>query len=126
MTRSALSTGLYQGTWGRRAALSAPWTWVPKTTHAMTVAHNSAKHLIYIRMRAGFRFTAAFNGDVADQFNAFGRTEQKAVGAEWAATRLLDRAPWLDGEAGDALRARGMLSVSALADQLAVIPCVDH
>ncbi len=43
----------------------------------------SVEHLIYIRLAGGFRFTTAFNGDVADDFNPFGRASTRAAGTEW-------------------------------------------
>ena len=93
---------------------------------ARTEAFGTAKHLIYIRLRGGFRFTTAFNGAVAEQFNPFGRATGVASGTEWGLSKLLEAAPFLDGDDGQRRRELGMKAVPALAHQITVVPCVDH
>ncbi len=109
------------------ASAAVPHVWIPSEAHAQqTEARGSVKHFIYIRLSGGFRFTAAFNGEVASRFNPFGKASSKAEGAEWGPSSLLERAPFLEGDNGAALREMGMGSVTEIADQIAVIPCVDH
>lgn len=96
---------------------------------APTAAFGRVKHLLYVRLRGGFRFTTAFNGDVADVFNPFGLASGRAAGAEWGVSKLFEAAPWLDGAEGtDGARRRalGVQSVPAIAHRIAVVPCVDH
>jgi hypothetical protein len=93
---------------------------------ARTAAFGKARHLIYIRLRGGFRFTTAFNADVADSFNPFGLADGVASGAEWGVGRLLGATSFLDGEEGARRAALGMQSVPAIANRIAVVPCVDH
>src|SRR5262245_31304621 len=79
------------------AALAFPSVWIPKPAFAQdSGARGTVKHLIYIRLNGGFRFTAAFNGDVAQQFNPFGVARGLPSGTEWGPSRLIESAPWLD------------------------------
>ena len=103
-----------------------PHIWVPNEAYAQTEARGQVKHLLYIRLAGGFRFTTAFNADVADQYNPFGEAENVADGAEWGVGKLLGDADWLEGEGGQALKEKGLKRVPQLADQIAVLPCVDH
>lgn len=107
---------------GASAALAMPHVWVPNKAYAQTVARGSAKHLILIRLNGGFRFTAAFNAEVDARYNPFGRAENKGAKTEWGASKLLERAEWLN----DNRRALGMLPMNELTDSIAVLPCVDH
>jgi hypothetical protein len=93
---------------------------------ARTEAFGQAKHLIYIRLRAGFRFTTAFNGAMAQQFNPWGRATGIAQGAQWGVSALLADSPFLEGQAGATLRGLGMKSVPEIANRITVVPCVDH
>lgn len=108
------------------AGVAVPHIWVPKDAYAQSIGRGSVKHLIYIRLNGGFRFTTAFNGDVADRFNPFGKAERIATGAEWGAAQLLSRASWLEGDDGAARATLGMKSVVDIADDILVMPCVDH
>ena len=110
------------------AVLGFPTLWIPNPVYAQQCAgRGGVKHLIYIRLNGGFRFTCAFNGDVADQFNPFGLARGMPSGAEWGASRLLERADWLDeANGGDALADLGMRTVPAFADEVAVLATVDH
>jgi len=107
-------------------AAAAPYIWVPKRAHAQTAFRGTIKHVLYIRLAGGFRFPTAFNGDVSEQFNPFGLAANRAPGAEWGMSKLLEPAPFLDGMAGEARVALGMKSVGQIADQISVLPCVDH
>jgi hypothetical protein len=118
---------------GAGAALfgGAPYLWIPRDARANTVGFGTAKHLICIRLAGGFRFPTAFNGAVAEEFNPWGTATGVAEGTEWGVSKLLEAgnvgmdgnaAPWLTEER----RAMGMRSVTELANQIAVIPCVDH
>lgn len=93
---------------------------------AKTPAFGSAKHLIYIRLRGGFRFTTAFNSAVAEQFNPYGLAGGIASGAEWGVSRLLEGSSFLDGDDGARRRELGMRPVPEVADKVTVVPCVDH
>lgn len=84
--------------------------------------YGMVKHLIYIRLNGGFRFTTAFNGDVADQFNPFGLADGLADGTEWGASKLLEGSGWLD----DTLRGVGMRPVTDFSNEMAVLATVDH
>lgn len=117
---------LLQGAGAAAAALAFPHLWLPKAAYAQTAGRGAVKHLIYIRLSGGFRFSAAFNGDVDAQFNPFGHSRQKAQGTEWGASELLERASWLDGEAGRARAALGMKRVTEISNEICVLPCVDH
>jgi hypothetical protein len=101
--------------------------WVPNKALAQTSGRGAVKHLIYIRLAGGFRFTTAFNAGVDGQFNPFGESDLKPAGTEWGVSRLLDGSTtWLDGQANQARVDLGMKKLSALANQIAVLPCVDH
>lgn len=117
---------LLQGLGAGAAALAFPHLWLPGAARAQTAGRDSVRHLIYIRLSGGFRFTTAFNGDVADEFNPFGRSDQRASGTEWGVGKLLDRASWLDGTEGKARAGLGMQPVSKFSNELCVLPCVDH
>ncbi len=108
------------------ASAAVPHIWIPSEAHAQTQARGAVKHLIYVRLSGGFRFTTAFNGDVADRFNPWGRPNKTASGTEWGASALLAESSWLDGEQGAALAALGMKRVTEITDDICVIPCVDH
>lgn len=108
------------------AALTFPHLWLPGTARAQTAGHGSIRHLVYIRLSGGFRFTTAFNGDVADEFNPFGRSDKRASGTEWGVGKLLESATWLEGDKGKAQRALGMKSVAEFSNEICVLPCVDH
>ncbi|MGA9520874.1 MAG: DUF1501 domain-containing protein [Myxococcaceae bacterium] len=110
---------------GLGAALAFPHLWIPKTAFAQTSGRGTVKHLLFIRLSGGFRFTAAFNGGVDGQFNPFG-AGAKAQGTEWAPSSLLERSAWLDGDAGQALRTLGMKKVSEISNEICLLPCVDH
>lgn len=108
------------------ASVAMPRIWVPKPAYAQTEGRGVVKHLIYIRLSGGFRFTAAFNGGVAERYNPWGRPGKTADGTEWVPSDLLSRASWLDGEEGAARAALGMEPVNLLTNQIALLPCVDH
>jgi len=103
-------------------AVLAPHIWIKNAKAKQTIAHGGIKHLLYIRLSGGFRFTTAFNADVADKFNPFGLAEGVAEGTEWGVSRLMERAGWLTPE----LEALGMKTVPQMANQMTVLPCVDH
>lgn len=107
------------------ATFGAPSIW-KKRAFAKTDAFGTAKHLIYIRLRAGFRFTCAFNGDVAQEWNPYGPAEGLPSGVEWGVSSLLMPAPFLQGDDGAQRAALGMRGVGELASEMTVIPCVDH
>ncbi|MEL6181989.1 MAG: DUF1501 domain-containing protein, partial [Myxococcota bacterium] len=104
------------------AAVGVPWIWVPGRATAQTAGFGTIKHLLYIRLSGGFRFTAAFNADVAAEFNPFGLASRKAEGAEWGVSALLERDGWRSEE----LQALGVQTVPDIAGDIAVLPCVDH
>jgi hypothetical protein len=105
------------------AALTFPSIWIPKPAFAQdSGARGAVKHLIYIRLNGGFRFTAAFNGDVGDQFNPFGVARGLPQGTEWGPSRLLESAPWLDATT----RQLGMKSVTDISNEMALLATVDH
>jgi len=108
------------------AALAFPHLWLPRTALAQTSGRGSVRHLIYIRLAGGFRFTTAYNGDVAEEFNPFGAADKRAPGTEWGVSKLLERASWLEGEANKARRDLGMKSVASFSNEMCVLPCVDH
>jgi hypothetical protein len=99
---------------------------VPDRLLAQTSGRGRVKHLLYVRLASGFRFPTAFNADVADEFNPFGPASGRAQGTEWGVGALLARAPHLAGMAGAALKALGVKPVPEIANQIAVLPCVDH
>src|SRR5690606_36810017 len=115
----------------RRSLLSAsaaaslgfaiPHIWVPRPVRAATPAFGTVKHLIYIRLSGGFRFPCAFNGDVAAHFDRHGAASGVPSGVDWGVSSLMEEAPYLT-EAG----AGGMRAVHQLADQITVMPTVDH
>lgn len=119
--------GLLKGFGAGALAFAAPHVWIPKAV-AATSGRGTVKHLLYIRLSGGFRFTAAFNGAVDGRFNPFEPSTARAANAEWTPSKLLERAPFLEGS--DATVARrvelGMKPVSAVADRICVLPCVDH
>ncbi len=104
------------------ASVAMPRIWVPKPAFAQTEGRGAVKHLIYVRLSGGFRFTAAFNGGVAERFNPWGRPAKTADGTEWTPSELLGRSPWLDG----ALSGLGMKPVTEFTNDIALLPCVDH
>ncbi len=108
------------------ASTVLPHIWVPNKADAATAARGEVKHLLYIRLAGGFRFTSAFNGDVAPEYNPFGMADNVADGVEWGVGKLLQDAPFLEGEDGAPLRDRGVQSIPEIADDIAVLPCVDH
>ena len=128
----AAPSGIRRRTFLKRSGLAAaaaavmPHIWIPREGVAQGGAFNVAKHLIYVRLSGGFRFTTAFNGDVVDQFNPFGLASNVAAGAEWGVSDLLSRAPFLDGDDGAARSAMGMRPVNEIANDLGVLACVDH
>ncbi len=79
-----------------------------------------------MRLSGGFRFTTAFNGNVAQEFNPFGMARNLASGTEWGASRLLEGSDWLDGDAGQALVDLGMRRVTDFTNEMAVLATVDH
>jgi uncharacterized protein (DUF1501 family) len=117
LLKSAATVGL---------AAAFPHVWIPNAAYAQTVARGAVKHLLYIRLAGGFRFTCAYNGDTAAEFNPFGSSTARAPGTEWGVSSLLDRQPWLDGQANAGRLTLGMQRVSAFSNALCVLPCVDH
>lgn len=93
---------------------------------ARTDAFGQARHLIYIRLQGGFRFTTAFNGRVAAEYNPWGLATGVASGTEWGVAELLARSPFLEGDDGARRRQLGMRPVPELAHKITVVPCVDH
>lgn len=117
--RKLLATGLAAGV--------APTIWLPKPAYAQTCnARGGVKHLIYMRLNGGFRFTTAFNGDVTQEFNPFGLARNVASGTEWGVGRVLEGAEWLDGADGQTRAALGMRRVPDFTNQIAVLATVDH
>ncbi len=120
---------LLQGLGAAGAALAFPHLWLPRTAHAQQLpGRGSVKHLLYVRLAGGFRFTTAFNADVSDAFNPFGRSERRAQGTEWGVGKLLDEASWLEeSDAGTPRRVElGMRRLSELSSDICMLPCVDH
>lgn len=111
---------------GAAAALVSPTLWLPRSAYAQTSARGSVEHLIYIRLAGGFRFTTAFNADVAEEFNPFGRSDSRAPGTEWGVSKLLELASWLEGMENEARVELGMQRVNEFTNELCVLPCVDH
>ncbi|MCG8557749.1 MAG: DUF1501 domain-containing protein [Proteobacteria bacterium] len=105
---------------------AAPHVWIPRSLYAQSSMRGRLKHLLYIRLSGGFRFQVAFNARVDGRFNPFGAMQSPAPGTEWGPGRLLEQAPYLTEQAGEALRALGVKPVSEITNQLSVIPCVDH
>lgn len=118
--------GLLKGLGAGATALAFPSLWLPRSAYAQTSARGSVEHLIYIRLGGGFRFTTAFNADVAEEFNPFGRSSERAAGTEWGVGALLGRAPWLEGEENAARVDLGMEKVTAFTNEICLLPCVDH
>lgn len=114
-------TGLVVG-----AGALAPYVWLRKPAIAQTSGRGRIKHLIYVRLAGGFRFPVAFNAAVADEFNPFGEAQGVAGGTEWGVGALLANAPYLEGDEGMMLRGLGMRAVPEFANEIAVLPCVDH
>lgn len=108
------------------ASLAMPHVWVPNKALAQTSARGQVKHVLFIRLAGGFRFTAAFNGEVASRYNPFGRASSTATGTEWGAGQLTEMASWLDGTDGQARQALGMRPLNQISNDIAVLPCVDH
>lgn len=121
-SRRALLRGLGVGA----AALAFPHVWIPRPAYAQTSVRGAVRHLIYIRLSGGFRFTTAFNAEVDGRYNPFGASGQKAPGTQWGAGSLLERAPWLNGQPGQALRNLGMRRVIEFTNEMMLLPCVDH
>ncbi|HZI03796.1 MAG TPA: DUF1501 domain-containing protein, partial [Archangium sp.] len=117
---------LLQGLGAGTAALAFPHLWLPREARAQTPGHGQVRHLIYIRLSGGFRFTTAFNSDVAAEFNPFGASDRRAPRTEWGAGKLLERATWLEGEDGKPQRDLGMKPVNEFTNEMCVLPCVDH
>src|SRR5690606_13138196 len=111
---------------GLGAAVAFPHIWIPNKAYAQAGPGQAVRHLIYIRLSGGFRFSAAFNGDVAAQFNPFGKASNVAAGTEWTPTELLGRSPFLEGNEGTRRTELGMLPVPQFTNQMCVLPCVDH
>ncbi len=106
------------------AAAATPLVWI-KRAGAQTAGAGAVRHLFYIRLSGGFRFTAAFNGDVDGRFNPFG-TGRKGNNTEWGASSLLESATWLEGQQNETRVQLGMKRVSELTDSICVFPCIDH
>lgn len=104
------------------AGLVVPQLWLQRDAYAQTVARGSVKHVIFVRLNGGFRFTAAFNADVEARYNPFGLTEAKGAKTEWGASKLLEQSGWLNDER----KALGLKPMTELTDLLAVLPCIDH
>ena len=111
---------LLQGAGICAAASVAPHIWIPREVRA-TSGFGTAKHLVYIRLGGGFRFTTAFNSDTSEQFNPFG-TASGASGTEWGVGRMLDQNEWLTED----LAMMGMKRVPEFTNEMAVLTCVDH
>lgn len=110
--------------WG--AGIAFPAVWVPSPLYAQQcTGRGGVKHLIYVRLSGGFRFTTAFNADVGDQFNPFGKASGVASGTEWGVGRLLEGADWLGADADD-LSELGMRRVTEFTNEMMVLTTVDH
>lgn len=108
-------------------ASAFPHIWVPKRAYAQQcTGRGGVKHLIYVRLNGGFRFTAAFNGNVGAQFNPFGTASNVSSGTEWGVSKLLEASPWLNDEAGQARSQLGMKPVPSISNEIAVLATVDH
>jgi len=103
------------------ASFAMPHIWIPRQVHA-TEAFGTVRHLLYIRLSGGFRFTTSFNGAVAEQFNPFGLAPNVSSGTEWGVGGVLDGNMWLTED----LAALGMRRVPDFTHEIAVVPCVDH
>jgi hypothetical protein len=118
--------GLLKALGAAGTAAAFPTLWLPRKAYAQTSFRGSVEHLIYIRLGGGFRFTAAFNGEVASEFNPFGRASSKAPGTEWGPSSLLAGATWLEGEENVERVDLGMQRVTEFSNEMCVLPCVDH
>ncbi len=112
---------LLKGAGVAATAAAFPHLWIPRPVKA-TVGFGTAKHLVYIRLSAGFRFPTAFNGDVSSQFNPFGLATGVASGTEWGVGRMLGQDEWRTEE----LAELGLQPVTSFTNEMAVLPCVDH
>lgn len=115
-----------QGLGAAGAALAFPHVWVPKAAYAQTAGRSAVKHILYVRLSGGFRFSAVFNAAVDAQFNPFGVSSNRADGTQWGVSTLLEQASWLQGQAGQARAQLGMRRVNELSNEICVLPCVDH
>ncbi len=104
------------------ASIAMPHLWIPRQAVAQSVARGEVKHVIYVRLNGGFRFTAAYNAEVDGRYNPFGRAEGKGARTEWGASKLLEGEGYLNEER----RTLGMKPMLELTDEIAVLPCVDH
>ena len=102
--------------------LGMPHIWCPKDAYAQSMARGQAKHVIFIRLSGGFRFTTAFNGGVDARYNPFGLSQSKGKKTEWGVSALFDSQGWLSEER----KQLGLLPMAQLTDAIAVLPCVDH
>ena len=108
-------------------AATAPMIWLPNPVFAnQTTGRGSVKHLIYVRLSGGFRFTAAFNGDVANEFNPFGLARSAAPGTEWGMSAPLSRASFLEGESNAERVVLGMKPLTQISNKISVLATVDH
>lgn len=114
--------GFLKATGVATAAAMAPHIWIKNAKAKQTIARGGIKHLLYVRLSGGFRFPTAFNGDVAPEFNPFGAAASRGEGCEWGVSQLLERDGWLTPE----LAAFGCKPVNQMANQMTVLPCVDH
>jgi uncharacterized protein (DUF1501 family) len=110
------------------AAASFPHIWIPKPAFAQQcTGRGGVKHLVYIRLNGGFRFTTAFNADVGAIYNPFGVASGLASGTEWGVSKLFEAAPWLDDAmGGQARRDLGMKPVTSITNEMTVLATVDH
>ncbi len=110
------------------AAASFPHIWIPKPAFAQQcTGRGGVKHLIYVRLNGGFRFTTAFNADVGAVYNPFGVATGLASGTEWGVSKLFEPSPWLDDAMGGAERRElGMKPVTSITNEMAVLATVDH
>ncbi len=112
---------------GWATGVAFPAVWVPNPVFAQQCSgRGGVKHLVYVRLSGGFRFTTAFNADVGDQFNPFGKASGVAGGTEWGVGRLLEAADWLDGPDATAVRELGMRRVTEFSNEMMVLATVDH
>jgi hypothetical protein len=118
--------GLLKGLGAAATAAAFPTLWLPNKAYAQTSARGQVEHIIYIRLAGGFRFTTAFNGEVAEQFNPFGRASSKAPGTEWGPSSMMERSTWLEGTEGEPRVELGMKKVTEFSNEICVLPCVDH
>lgn len=126
--RSPLSTLRRRTFLAGAAAAAFPHIWIPKPAFAQQcTGRGGVKHLIYVRLNGGFRFTTAFNADVGAVYNPFGVAKGLASGTEWGVSQLFEAAPWLDDmNMGQARRELGMQPVTSFTNEMAVLATVDH